>query len=95
MKTIFLVATLLALAVSPFVVPAGANHSANCVGNVTTVASPDGSVVLYVDDRDLVNGNGLWIYQESNGVEGLQQGGESLLGDRDSCQHADPDTLIF
>lgn len=39
----------------------------------------------------------LWIYVESNGVPGLQRGGENAFGDQDtSCRpHANPDTLLF
>jgi hypothetical protein len=93
MKTVLIVAILLALAASPLVVPAAAIH---CNGNVTAITSPDGSVTIYVDDRDITVG-GIWVYQESNGVEGLQSGGESILlgaDDADPCNHANPDTLI-
>jgi hypothetical protein len=74
--------------------PAGATHE-GCNGTVTQQDTPAGT--FYVDDRG-VDGAGVWIYQESNGIAGLQSGGESsVLGDLDvdDCTHETPDTLIF
>lgn len=66
--------------------PAGAD---NCNGAITDIGG-----VAYVDDRDITDG-GIWVYEESNGVAGLQSGGTSPLGDADPCQHENPDTLLF
>lgn len=35
----------------------------------------------YVDSRP----DGIWIYQETNGLSGLQRGSRNVLGDRDPC----------
>jgi hypothetical protein len=49
---------------------------------VTVDASP--AAVFYIDDRDYLDldgdgvGGGLWIYMESNGQPGLQEGGEEF-----------------
>ena len=56
--------------------------------------------VLYIDDRNFVEGNGFWIYLESNGQSGLQRGGSSVmgpdLGGQDPCvESSNPDTIIF
>lgn len=74
-----------------------ASHAAACNGSVTTVGD------LYVDDRG-ADTDGVWVYQESNGIAGLQSGGNSaVLGanDADACYELDeqgkkiaPDTLI-
>lgn len=57
-----------------------------------TVPGTDAGTVevgpVYVDDRGLTSldpsddreSGGLWIYLETNGVEGLQRGGESVVG---------------
>lgn len=76
----------------------GANHG--CNGNVIDIGGQ-----VYIDDRDYLFGNGLWIYVESNGIAGLQSGGAApgpigtglpVLGaDVDPCFHANHDTLIF
>jgi hypothetical protein len=52
------------------------------------------------------DGNGLWVYAETNGVAGLQRGGGSVLNptgapvltpdnDFPACNNASHDTLIF
>ena len=49
--------------------------------SVTTVETP--AATFYIDDRDALDldddgeAESVWIYQESNGVEGLQRGGEA------------------
>lgn len=51
--------------------------------HVIMPAFPPGSPVLYLDDRDLLDldedaiAGGLWIYRQSNGVGGLQRGGDT------------------
>ncbi len=38
----------------------------------------------------------VWVYVESNGDEGLQRGGVTLLGAEDTCQDSSaPDTGVF
>jgi len=57
--------------------------------NVLTIKTA--AATFYVDDRadappqlGLTSGNGTWMYMESNGIEGLQRGGQSVvLGDQD------------
>jgi hypothetical protein len=66
----------------------------------------DPASTFYVDDRNYLLGNGLWIYEESNGHfhdrmwGDLQIGGHSNVvpGDNDICDAGDPngpDQLIF
>jgi hypothetical protein len=66
----------------------------------TTIGIISIAGIAYVDDRNYVQGNGLWIYLESNGIPGLQRGGHSLLipGDNEVCYDDSangPDQLIF
>lgn len=59
------------------------------------ITAPVGT--FYLDDRG-VGAGGEWIYQESNGIPGLQPGGSSAYvpGDTDSCSRLwPPDTLIL
>jgi hypothetical protein len=69
------------------------------------IANP--AQVLYIDDRNYALGNGLWLYEESNGVypgtgaaNDLQRGGSSAFvpGDNEVCTDTGdwaPDQLIF
>ncbi|MFN2614682.1 MAG: hypothetical protein ABR552_07705 [Actinomycetota bacterium] len=62
---------------------------------IVTVQTAAGT--FYIDDRNFVLGNGTWVYQESNGIPGLQHGGSSpyLPDDTDPCSESGaPDTLI-
>jgi len=72
--------------------PASANHG--CNQDVITIAA--GTETIYVDQRgDEPTGN-WWYYLESNGWEGLQSGGEQIVGLwSDSCVHANPDMLLY
>lgn len=63
-----------------------ASSAGHCGGTITEIG------VLYLDDRG--DNGGLWIYVESNGMPGLQQGGANGLWS-DECEHENPDTLIF
>lgn len=49
---------------------------------------------FYIDDRNYVFGNGIWVYEESNGLSWLQRGGGSSWPpeDREFCID-DPDVL--
>jgi len=38
--------------------------------------------------------NEAWVYIETNGLDGLQRGGEDLLGRRDRCQTPLPDQAV-
>lgn len=45
---------------------------------------------VYIDERNFVFGNGVWVYLESNGVQGLQRGAP------DKCVESEnPDTVIL
>lgn len=94
MKSILIAGVIL----MPLGLMSGAFAAPPCDGTVTEIGT--GPVIIYVDDRDYLNGDGLWIYMESNGQPGLQRGGQSIiLGAADQefpeCQSANPDTLIF
>lgn len=69
------------------------------LGIIPIVDPVSGETIGYVDDRNFVLGNGIWVYLEDNDQEGLQRGGESvLLGaeDPEICnESSDPDTLII
>jgi hypothetical protein len=55
-----------------------------------------GSVTVYIVDRGIID-HGVWIYEESNGVDGLQRGGLDPTGlFQDPCidSTGPPDTLI-
>ncbi len=64
---------------------------------------PAGTETLYLDDRSSAAGEiNHWVYLESNGVEGLQSGGDNVVledneffGFTDPCAHASPDSLIL
>lgn len=70
---------------------AQADHEQACIGVVTTVG--EGDATFYLADRTegevTINH---WLYKESNGVPGLQPGGNSLIGDSDNCQGGQHDT---
>lgn len=83
---VFCAAAVVATLVAP--VAAQADH---CNGDVTQVDTPAGT--FYVDNRDPTTLD-VWVYQESNGQEGLQSGGAGALSE-DLCAHENPDTLIF
>ena len=56
--------------------------------------------VAYIDDRNYLFGNGIWIYMETNGEDGLQRGGSSLLipNDNEICYDDSlngPDSIWF
>lgn len=72
----------------------GAFHVA---GATHTACGYDGLVSVSVGDTQvhLAKAAGAtWIYQESNGTQGLQTGGSTLSGAADPCQHESHDTLI-
>lgn len=54
---------------------------------------------FYVDDRNYALAHGLWVYQETNYVDGLQRGGASdvIPDDSEICYDGvwPPDRLIF
>jgi hypothetical protein len=112
MRTILTVALLLA----PAFVSANPNEAQECAGRgvfgVMEISVPNGPqdprLVFYLDDRNFALGNGVWIYQESNGVydparsaiDNVQRGGASAIvpGDAEICDDNDPagpDTLIY
>lgn len=63
---------------------------------VLGVSGPGGQGI-YLEDRAAAPGEvNHWVYVESNGIPGLQRGGESLLGEGDPCaDNGEPDTLVF
>lgn len=97
--------TLLTVLVASFLTPlALAEPQGRCDGGdnvalgIIEVATP--AATFYVDDRNYLDGNGVWVYQETNGVEHLQRGGASPIVPDDSEVCTDigdwePDTLIF
>lgn len=72
-----------------------ASHATDCTGETTEVGG------YYAQDRGV---GSIWVYEESNGIEGLQLGGVSATGlsDDTHCQGVDAegndipaDTLIL
>lgn len=56
----------------------------HCNGNITAI--PLGMETLYLDDRTREPGEfNHWMYLESNGVAGLQSGGDGLI--LEECQY--------
>ena len=107
-----MIALLVAALVSPLAI---ASHGVGrCDGGdnislgMMEVGGGDPAATFYVDDRNYALGNGIWIYQESNGIytagasahDNLQRGGASpyVPDDAEICTDVgeyDPDTLIL
>jgi hypothetical protein len=92
-------ALALLLPLAPF---AGADAHGACdsKGNVALGVFSDSSHTWYADDRNYAQGNGMWLYIESNGIDWLQRGGSSAYVPNDSeiCYDDSPngpDSLIF
>ena len=75
---------------------------------IIEVGKGDPAATYYVHDRNYLLGQGVWTYQESNGVyvhgasghDNLQHGGDALLptGHPEICTDVgpyEPDTLIY
>lgn len=72
---------------------------------IVTLSAGTPESTYYVDDRNAVTGNGVYVYQESNGVwygpthKSLQRGGASpYFTIHDLCVDdplVDPDTLVW
>ncbi len=80
---------------------AGADPHGSCalmggvaLGIVTIGSGQAGSTTFYVDDRNELFGNGLWIYEESNHIDGLQRGGGSILNPYDRAAGLPEDNEI-
>ena len=86
-RTIFGLALLAALALPA----ANATHEESDCEVTSTQPDVDVVGVLYVD-RDTHWPEYFWIYQESNGVPGLQRGDE--IEKSETCGHG-PDTIVF
>lgn len=76
---------------------AGPGASSHCATYSTSQADVDALGMWYFTDDDGCRWGfpecGLWIYEESNGIQGLQRG--DLYVD-DTCHNAiEPDTIIF
>ena len=91
------VVMLVATMVAPFAL---ATHTpqGDCDGgdapSLGLVQVGEGDGAFYVDDRSYLFGNGIWVYEETNGVwaagdpaHSLQRGGASFLvpDDRETC----------
>lgn len=85
----YIAAVALAALAAPVVFgasPASASTGA-CEGTGGTVPTttrklytvPAGGQTVYVDDENLNSSYGLWIYIESNKVNGLQRGGDQIV----------------
>lgn len=76
-------ASLCGLLAGIVALPGGNAAQTFCVDS--DVVSLAGVAYVAIDqiDTEFVT---LWIYAEHNGIEGLQRGGTTLLGDTDVCQ---------
>lgn len=63
-----------------------------CGTGVWTVPIP--GATLYLDDRGYVTGNGIWLYEETNGIAGLERGGCSPYV-QDTCEICVDDPTIL
>jgi hypothetical protein len=101
MNKTMLIALLAATLVTPLVAadPHGDCDSKGAPAlGIVRIDTP--AATLYIDDRNYAEGNGMWIYLESNGEDGLQRGGSSAFApdDPETCiddSDVGPDTLIF
>lgn len=70
------------------------------LGIVVIGSGKANSTTAYVDDRNYVQGGGIWVYLESNRWDGLQRGGSSIVvpNDQEVCTDdspTGPDTLVL
>ncbi len=93
---------LLALLLLPSIPTAHANGDCSSWGLGIVAIGPGtaGSTTIYVDDRGYALGYGVWVYEESNGEDGLQRGGSSpyIPNDNEICiddSANGPDALVF
>ena len=87
--------TLLALAALAIAMPVSAQDCAMTTSapEVDTGVLPDGSR-YYADNDVVIGGFSFWIYQESNGLDGLQRGDE-VHDDTCGGVAGESDTIIF
>jgi hypothetical protein len=92
---------VLALLAATVVMPFAAHASTGDCDSKGTPALGEVSIggAFYIDDRNYLLGNGLWVYQESNGIDNLQRGGSSQIvpDDNEICvddPNVAPDQLI-
>jgi len=90
---------VLALLAASVVMPLAAHAAGDCDSKGTPALGIVGAGGFYVDDRNYALGNGVWVYQESNGIDNLQRGGSSQIvpDDNEICyddSDAGPDTLL-
>jgi hypothetical protein len=89
MRTLFAIIIVLPLA-TPFAI-ADAHGACDSKGQpalgVVSIAG-----VAYIDDRNYLFGNGVWLYFETNGEPGLQRGGGSWIvpNDNEICYDDSP-----
>lgn len=101
MRRVLFAASALALTAVGVAAPATANPCGAGGGTGLGIIDVGGAGLVYIDDRDYVNGNGLWIYVESNGQPGLQRGASNPIGIadpsfNDSCvESSNPDLNVF
>lgn len=80
MKSLILVAACLLVSSIPHPASAYSCHpSANSLGTVTLGTGEPDSLTYYVDDMGRIDGEPLVVYQEANGLAGLQRGGMSAI----------------
>lgn len=105
-----MIAILAATLVAPFALaehtPEGPCDSGDAPSlGIMRVPAPNGAT-YYIDDRNILLGNGFWIYEETNGIvaadveHSLQRGGSSPYtpDNTDTCVDdplVTPDTIVF
>lgn len=106
-KTSLVLVLIVAIIASAFAVaPAGAgvcDGSGSIAGSKTIAVSGVAGETFYLEIREIQGDSylySIWIYQEANGVEGLQRGGASNIvpDDADPCNDGapeGPDQVIF
>ena len=103
MRRIICAASIVGLSFASLAAPATASDSAKCgSGGGTGLGIIDVGGVVYIDDRDYINGNGIWVYVETNGQPGLQRGPSNPVGlvdpsFNDACDDhsGNPDLNVF
>jgi hypothetical protein len=101
MKALAYVPTIVLALVAPLT---AATHDTGCVitswqGPVSVIVSPvDGRSFYIIEDSPPgvpgggLPGDGIWVYEESNGLGGIQRGGVGLTG---SCLPPEPFCLLI
>ncbi len=92
MKQAFILAVALTAALSVPMVATATHESSDCSPTASEADVEAEGYAVFVDDHVLPDDVSVWIYQESNGLDGIQRG-DSVATD-EACGHG-ADTIIL